>query len=151
MRFMRERPLVVAASTSPDGAPQAAMLGVAVDERLTLVLDTVESARKFRNLKRDPRIALVFGSGGSYDAATHEERTLQYEGLADFPAGEELERVQEEIYFRQFPDGRTRLAWKGITYIRVRPTWMRYSDFRRDPPEVVELAGAALQAFLAAP
>ncbi len=34
------------------------------------------------------------------------------------------------MYFRAFPDGVDRQAWKDITYVRVRPTWVRYSDFR---------------------
>jgi uncharacterized protein with PIN domain len=150
-RFMRSRPLVVAASLSPEGVPQAAMLGVAVNEQLELVLDTVDSTRKYRNLKRDHRVALVFGDSGTYNAGTHDERTLQYEGVADFPEGEELRRVQEEIYFPQFPDGRSRLGWKGIAYVRVRPVWLRYSDFNRSPPEIIELGGESLKKLLASP
>jgi general stress protein 26 len=146
---MRSHPLAVATSLSPQGAPQAAMLGVAVNEQLELVLDTVDSSRKYHNLKRDPRIAVVFGAGGAYTTGAHDERTVQYEGLADFPEGEELRRVQDEIYFPQFPDGRPRLAWKGITYIRIRPRWLRYSDYNRHPPEIVEFAGESLKNFLA--
>jgi hypothetical protein len=33
------------------------------------------------------------------------------------------------------------LAWPGITHVRVRPTWVRVSDFTRDPPNIVELCG----------
>ena len=39
---------------------------------------------------------------------------MQYEGKADVPSGEALKRVQEEIYFKQFPDGRARLKWAHI-------------------------------------
>ncbi|HEV2111069.1 MAG TPA: pyridoxamine 5'-phosphate oxidase family protein [Gammaproteobacteria bacterium] len=151
LSFMRSRPLVVASSLSPEGAPQAAMLGVAVNEQLELVLDTVDSSRKYRNLQRDPRIALVFGAGGAYTAGAHDERTLQYEGVADFPEGEELRCVQDEIYFHQFPDGRSRLAWKGISYIRIRPNWLRYSDYNRNPPEILEFTGDSLRQLIASP
>lgn len=72
-----------------------------------------------------------------------DERTVQYEGLADEPTGAELRRLQE-LYVASFPDGRERRAWPGITYIRVRPTWIRYSDFVHDPPEIVEFDLAAL-------
>jgi hypothetical protein len=44
------------------------------------------------------------------------------------PAGAELARLKE-IYFARFADGPARRKWAGITYIRVRPRWLRYSDY----------------------
>jgi hypothetical protein len=38
-----------------------------------------------------------------------------------------------------YPDGRERLAWPGITHFRVRPTWVRCSDFTQNPPRIVQL------------
>jgi hypothetical protein len=116
----------VQASGAPEG-PQAAVVGLAVGDGLELVFDTLEETRKCRNLRIDPRVALVGWQG---------DVTLQVEGLADEPEGAERERVQD-VYFRAFPDGGVRLSWPGITYFRVRPTWLRLSDFGVDPPAVV--------------
>jgi general stress protein 26 len=135
--FLRRYKLAVQASVAPGGAPQAAVVGFAVSDALELVFDTVEATRKFRNLRADPRIALVIG----WDDAI----TAQLEGVADFPTGDELERLRE-CYFVAYPDGRERLAWPGITHVRVRPTWVRYSDFTSDPPHIVELTGEDLGA-----
>lgn len=142
--FLREVPLLTLATLSPEGAPQAALLGVAVSDELELVLDTLETTRKFRNIRRDPRVAFVFGKAGGYVSGKHDERTLQYEGVADIPAGEELKRAQA-LYFGLFPEGRERLKWRHITYIRARPTWIRFSDYNRNPPIIAELGGEALQ------
>jgi hypothetical protein len=68
---------------------------------------------------------------------------VQYEGLADEPGGEELARCKA-LYFARFPDGPTREGWPGITYFRVRPTWVRYSDFRGPEPRVIELGPGQL-------
>ena len=144
LEFMRANPLVTLATVSADGTPSAALLGVAVSERFELVFDTVETSRKFLNLKHEPSVAVVFGVAGAYRSGSHDERTVQYEGKADVPSGEELTRVQEEIYFKQFPDGRERLKWAHIAYVRVRPTWMRYSDYNISPPEIIELTGQEL-------
>ena len=46
------------------------------------------------------------------------------------PSGDELRRVQE-IYFGVFPDGRDRLHWKGLIHVRVKPLWIRYSNYSR--------------------
>ncbi|MEV4684980.1 pyridoxamine 5'-phosphate oxidase family protein [Streptomyces kurssanovii] len=133
--FLRRNRLAVQASAAPDGSPQAAVVGFAVSDDLEIVFDTVETTRKSLNLRADPRIALVIG----WDDAV----TVQIEGLADFPAGAELTRLQE-CYFRVYPDGRDRLSWPGITHVRVRPTWVRYSDFTQEPPHVVEVSPAQL-------
>jgi hypothetical protein len=84
------------------------------------------------NLRRNPRIAFVIGGLTNGD-----ERTVQYEGVADEPGGAELERLKE-FYLIRFPDGRERQGWRGLVYVRARPTWIRYSDFNRTPPEIVE-------------
>lgn len=148
VRFLREVPLLAVASISPDGAPQAALLGVAVGDDLEIVFDTLDTTRKFRNLRRDPRIALVFGKAGGYAMGKHDERTLQYEGVAEIPAGQELKRAQA-LYFGTFPEGRGRLAWPHITYVRARPDWIRYSDYNRNPPDIVELGGESLRRWVA--
>ena len=135
VRFLRRYKLAVQSSVAPGGAPQAAIVGFAVSDELEIVFDTVESTRKHANLRADPRIALVIG----WDDAI----TAQIEGMADFPQGAELERIRE-CYFVVYPDGRDRLAWPGITHVRVRPHWVRYSDFTQDPPRIVELAADQL-------
>ncbi len=150
VEFMRSVPLVTAATLSRDGAPQAALLGAATSDQLELVFDTVDNSRKFGNVLRDGRIAVVFGAAGGYVSGSHDERTVQYQGVADVPSGDELKRVQEEIYFKQFPEGRERLKLAHITYVRVRPTWMRYSNYNVNPPEIVELSGDELTRLIAA-
>ena|SRR5215471_14021948 len=133
--FIRRHRLAVVATVSAAGGPQAAVVGIAVSDDLELVFDTLDSSNKARNLRRDGRIAVVVG----WD----EEQTVQVEGVADEPAGAELEAVRR-IYFQAFPDGPTRLSWPGITHVRVRPAWIRYSDFRGPEPQIVELAAADL-------
>src|SRR5215510_5846618 len=97
--FLRRYKLAVQASVAAGGAPQAAVVGFAVSDALEIVFDTTEDTRKYRNLRADPRIALVIG----WD----DEVTAQIEGIADFPAGAELERIRE-CYFVAYPDGRER-------------------------------------------
>ena len=121
VEYLRKRRYCVQASNSLDGQPQAAVVGFAVSDDLEIVFDTLASTRKYKNLRRDGRIALVVGVG-------EDERTAQIEGVADEPAGAELERLKT-VYFAAFPDGVERLKWEGITYFRVRPRFVRFSDF----------------------
>ncbi len=128
--FVRAHDHAVEASVAADGAPQAAVIGVAASDELELVFDTLASTRKSANLKLDPRIALVIG---------WDDRTVQLQGVADLLVGADLERLRA-VYLEAFPDGRDRLAWPGIEHWRVRPTWARHSDFRGAEPNIVEVA-----------
>jgi len=120
------------ASANPVTGVQAAVIGIAVLESFEIVFDTLAASRKARNFEEDPRIALVIG--GMHG----EEQSVQYEGVVDRPAGAQLQELQEQ-YFRVFPDGRDRLSWPGLIHLRVRPRWLRYSDFSVNPPLIVEM------------
>jgi hypothetical protein len=132
LQFMRGHSLAVQTSVSPSLAPQAAVVGIVVTDDFEVFFDTLDVTRKIHNLRRNPKIAFVIGGLTNGD-----ERTVQYEGVADEPAGAELERLKE-FYFVRFPDGRARQSWRGLVYVRARPTWIRYSDFNRTPPEIVD-------------
>lgn len=125
--FIRRHRWAVVATTHADGSPEAAVIGIAVTDDLELVFDTLTTTRKGHNLRRDPRVALVIG----WDDAV----TLQLEGVADEPAGDERARLQA-VYLAAFPDGVARQGLPDITYVRVRPTWWRHSDFTCEPPAI---------------
>jgi sulfate adenylyltransferase large subunit len=126
--FLRRHRICVQASMSA-ATPQAAVVGFAVTDDLEIVFDTIGTSRKMTNLRRNPHVALVVG----WD----EEQTAQIEGIVDEPQGPELARLKA-VYFRVYPDGVERQQWKDITYVRVRPKWVRYSDFRGASPLIVE-------------
>lgn len=138
LEFMRLHRLAVQTSVSAVSAAQAAIVGFAVTDQFEIVFDTIETSRKAQNLRRNPSVAMVIGGWTPGD-----ERTVQYEGIADEPSGSELERLKE-AYYAVYPDGPSRLSWPGLIYVRVRPTWARYSDYNHDPPEIVEFRGESL-------
>jgi PPOX class probable F420-dependent enzyme len=128
--FLRRQRFGVISSVSPDGQPQAAVVGLAFTDEGEAVFDTVAPSRKARNLRRDPRASLVLWEG---------ERTVQMEGRVDEPAGAERDAIVK-VYLAAFPDGVERLRWEGITHLRFRPSWVRDSDFGAGPePRIVEL------------
>jgi len=132
LEFMRTHSLAVQASVSSLGTPQAAVVGFIVTDDFEVVFDTVDTTRKVVNLRQNGHCAFVIGGMVNAD-----ERTVQYEGITDEPAGTDLERLKE-LYFVRFPDGRDRQHWPGLTYIRIRPRWLRFSDFNQSPPVIVE-------------
>jgi hypothetical protein len=127
--FMERHKLGVLGTISPEGLPQSSLVGIAVTPALEIIFDTVKSSRKYRNLTAKPACSFAIGWDG--------ETTVQYQGDAREPRGSELARYQD-VYFKKWPDGPSRLTWPGITYFVVRPAWIRYSDFDQNPPLIQE-------------
>jgi len=132
LQFLQSHRLAVQTSVSALGTPQAAVVGIAVSDRFEIIFDTLASTRKAVNLRANPKAALVVGGLTNGD-----ERTAQIEGLADEPSGAELERLTR-VYYDVYPDGPSRLSWDGLIYVRVRPAWIRFSDYNQGPPLIVE-------------
>ena len=128
--FIVRHRYAVVATTHSDGSTQSALVGIAVTPELEIYFDTLGGTRKAVNLRRDARISAVIG--------WENEQSLQLEGFADEPKGSELAALKR-VYFAAWPDGPSRESWPGITWIRVRPRWLRFSDFNRSDDAVREL------------
>jgi general stress protein 26 len=129
LKFSQVERLAVLSTVTPAGEPQSALMGIAVTPDFEIVFDTVKSSRKYGNLCANPRVSLVIGCTS--------EITIQYEGIAQELAGDDLARYLP-IYFAAFPDGPERQSWPGIVYFVVRPKWIRYCDYQARPPAITE-------------
>src|ERR1700690_3123141 len=110
--FMSRHRYGVVSSIGPDASPQSALVGIAVTPELAVVFDTVKTSRKYANLVARPRCSFVSGWDG--------EQTVQFEGEATEPYGNDLRRCQE-VYFAAWPEGRSHLEWPDIAYFVVLP------------------------------
>lgn len=128
-QFIAQQKLGVVSTVNSENKPEAAMVGIAVSEKLEIIFDTVKASRKYKNILRDPDVALVIGWDN--------EITVQYEGAAEILGdSDEADRLRA-VYYHVYPDGKERSAtWPGLVHIKVTPKWIRYSDFNE--PLVIE-------------
>jgi hypothetical protein len=118
--FMKERRVGVIATSGEGNRPEAALMNIAVTPNLEIIFETTAATRKSVNLTRNPRVSFVIGWQG--------DRTLQYDGLVDRPQGAELDRIKA-FFLSVFPQKMSDEFWPGNDYFRVRPCWMRLSDY----------------------
>lgn len=128
--FMSRSRYGVVSSVASDGAPQSALVGVAITAECEIVFDTLRATRKYGNLSARPVCSVVLWWGG--------EQTVQLDGVAIEPTGSALEYYRE-AYFAVWPDGRGHLAWPGIVHFVIRPRWIRVSDYMQTPPSIEEM------------
>lgn len=139
LNYIQTHRLGVLSTINSEQTPESALVGIAISPEFEIVFDTLDSSRKCKNLRLNPNISFVVG----WDETAG--RTIQLEGIADEPKGEDLEKLKR-TYFGVFPDGIERLKWPGITYFRVIPKWIRYSDFLTLPsPTILEFSETEIQ------
>lgn len=128
MRFANAQRLAALATTAPDGRPQVSSVYFSLSDRLELFFGSFEASRKIPNLRRDPRVAV---------AITEKPMTIQMEGIADEPQGAALARARQ-LKQAKFPDEfRLFDPDPGYRYVRIRPTWLRVTDFSCSPNRVI--------------
>jgi PPOX class probable F420-dependent enzyme len=128
--FLRQHKECVLATVGPDGRPQAAVVGYSENDMGELMFGTVEAHRKYQNLKRDSRVAVVVGFEGF--------TTVQYEGVARQLAGKELAERQK-AHFVKLPEVEKYKDDPGEVYFSISPTWMRLTNTSIEPWEIQEL------------
>lgn len=128
--FISKHDLVVVASMW-DGAPQAAAVRYSEHNQFEIIFGTYNTTRKYRNLKKDPKVALVFGEGD-------EMITVQYEGIAHEQGGD-LKDECRKIHLAKNPSSEKYSYVEQQRYFKVVPVWIRYTDISMDPELVFEV------------
>jgi general stress protein 26 len=130
-QFINQHKLGVVATINMAGNSEAALIGIAVSDKLEIIFDTVNTSRKYQNILRHQQVSVVIGWDN--------ETTVQYEGIAEVLSDDNEAEKLRDIYYQVYPDGRERAkTWPGLVHIKIIPQWLRYSNFN-DPVTIEEL------------
>jgi pyridoxine/pyridoxamine 5'-phosphate oxidase len=128
--FLKGQIHMVISTTNKDGNPEAALVGFAQAEDLSLIFGTYTTTRKYTNIVTNPHVAIVFGN--------QERITVQYEGIASVLTGEEL-HTYKSVYFAKNPSSQRYEHHEHQIYLKVVPKWIRYTNFNKQPAEIFEI------------
>ncbi len=132
LQFLKNKnpKLCVLATASADGKPEAAVMGYAVQDDLTILLSTHKGNRKWQNLSKNSKVSLVFGWSFT-------EINIQYDGTATLIEEGPQKKEVEEFFFSQNPAAR-KFETPDTIFIQVKPVWIRLSDLTQTPPTTEE-------------
>jgi hypothetical protein len=130
LRLTRQRYIATLATASPEIQPQASPMRYAVTDDFEIVMGTLQTSRKFANLQRNPKVAVLVWDGMF---------SIQIDGIFDLPSGADLERLRDFFAHEQPLEARIRAGRPTHVYFRIRPLWARYSDFMVEPGRVLTL------------
>lgn len=127
LKFLREHKTAVLATATRQGEPQAATVFYYIDDDFTFNFVTDKKSRKFQNLKDNPHVAIVVGSGPDV-------MTVQCGGHAeiidygnDTKTAEEIaKKVMKNSSLGGAPPGLPVLLYPlvELAYFKVKPEWM---------------------------
>jgi len=134
LSFLKTHPLATI-STIAKGSiqPESALIAFTQTEDLEIIFESFVGTRKWRNLKTNSRVAFVVG----WD--TKEHITLQYEGVAMPILSSEREQYIQLFLAKDTPCTEKFLRDSRVCLYKVSPTWIRYSDYTHDTPNIIEL------------
>lgn len=122
LNFIKSQQLAVLSTVALDGFPEAAVVGISELDDLSLIFGTFNTYRKYKNLKNNPKVALVIGWS---------HITIQYEGIAEEFAGDERE-FAKQIHVLKLPTSKKFADLPEQCYFKIKPLWIRHSDYSND-------------------
>lgn len=135
--YIASQILGVAATVNSQGRPEAALVAITEVGNLELVFGTLNTTRKYKNLKKNPRVAITIGND------VEKAVTVQYEGAAVELEGSELERCRG-LHIKKNPRSKKFANRPEQRWFKVTPAWVRYSDLAAKPQVEFELSPVAL-------
>lgn len=135
LEFLHDHPMAAIATINIDAhKPESALVAFAEFDTFELLFETLGTSRKSANLKRNNAVAFVVGEDPKHHV------TLQYEGEA-LP----IPRGQREICIQHFlqkdtPCTEGFLRDPRVELYKVRPKWIRYSDYTGETPDITEIS-----------
>jgi pyridoxine/pyridoxamine 5'-phosphate oxidase len=130
--FIKSKKLAVISTINSGEKPQSAVVAFSETKNLEIIFGTFSTTRKYKNLQENKNVSIVIG----WDEA--ENITVQYEGTAEEVKGKELETCRE-IQLKKNPSSRKYAYEKEQRYFKIKPTWIRYSDFSKEPEEIFNI------------
>ena len=130
LTFIKGKKLAVISTSGSDKQPESALIGFGETDNFELIFGTYKTTRKYKNLKKNNKVAFVIG----WD---ENNITVQYEGTASVLEDSDIEKYVT-LYHEKVPDASKFKLHPDQTYWMVKPKWVRYSDLSGDEEKVIE-------------
>ncbi|AKM78683.1 TPA: hypothetical protein DDZ49_02475 [Candidatus Wolfebacteria bacterium] len=127
--FLKQHVIAVVATTDEDHKPNAATVLYHIDDDMNLFFMTRKQTRKYANIRRNGRIAVVVGTGdGPGTIQAEGEASVIEDGLEKFFAEVKENKMLKELYYGPF----LLLPGADLAVVRIRLDWMRYLHLNTD-------------------
>lgn len=129
LQLIKSQSLCVLSTASLSGKSESAVMAYTIKDDFTILINTEPTTRKYQNLLTNNRVSIVVGGFKN-------DPSVQIDGAAKILDGQKAQETRDYMLSVN-PDLKNYFSDTG-KFIAITPTWLRYSDFSRDPPEIYE-------------
>ena len=138
LKFLKDHKTAVVATASRSGEPEAATLFYAIDDDFIFNFITDSKGRKFKNLKENPHVAIVIGTGPDVVTIQCGGHAEMIDYLKDTDRAEKvIRKVHENSKLHVNPPALPVLVNPGVQLgvFIVKPEWMVMLnlEYEKDP------------------
>lgn len=127
--MLKNNKLSILSTASLSGKTESAIMAMVVKDDFTILMSTEPTSRKMINIKSNPQVSVIIGG-------LNNDPSVQIDGQIKILNEEETSEACNYMLV-----ARPELKEYGIetaTIMAITPLWMRYSDFSKNPPEIIE-------------
>lgn len=132
LAFFKKNIHAVVSTCGRNGQPEAALIGFGETNNLEIIFGTFNTARKYKNLQENNKVAFVIGWEDDFT-------TVQYEGTARELEKEELDHYLS-LYHAKVPSAAHYQNYPQQRYFIVTPARVRYLDASGEEEKIVEIS-----------
>jgi general stress protein 26 len=118
LQFLSKHEFCVISSVNQAGKPESAFVAFSNTDQLDLMIGTSIKSRKYKNISKNPAVSIVIADLSG---------EVQYEGLAHEVDRTNLDAEVAE-HFAKLPGSKKYRQDPTQTWIRIKPTWIRYIE-----------------------
>lgn len=134
LNFLKQQPMATISTVAKDSdQPESALIAFTQTEDLEIVFESFAGTRKWSNIQSNSRVAMVIGWN------TDKHITVQYEGVVSLISDQEKEKYIQLFLDKDTPCTEQFLRDPRARLYKVSPTWIRYADYTKDEPWIIEL------------
>ena len=123
--FIKQHHIAVISTVNSSALPEASVVGFGIDQNFEIYVATYDSSRKFANIKKNPRVAMVIG--------WEHGKTVQIEGEAEhITDSEKINEISMGV-LEKMPTIAKYVKPERVVFLKITPKWLKYSDISGEP------------------
>ncbi|MFA5827772.1 MAG: pyridoxamine 5'-phosphate oxidase family protein [Candidatus Shapirobacteria bacterium] len=131
-QFIKSQDLCILSTASKSGKTESAVMAFAVDDNFVIYMSTENTTRKFKNILKNNFVSVIVGGLKS-------DPSVQLDGTTIILTDTEI-AAAKDFMLSLHPELKDYFNTPNSMFFTVTPSWLRYSDFSQNPPEVIELS-----------
>lgn len=130
LEHLKAKDLCVLSTVTAEGKSESAVMAYFIKDDFTILMNSEGSTRKIQNILENNQVSIVIGG-------LNGDPTIQIDALAKIADNQQAKDAKEFILLQA--NNLSNYFPESGKYIIIAPSWLRWSDFSKNDPEIKEI------------